>query len=117
MTLKREITIKVTLDQKALITALLAGDMKTFTDQADKIIADTEAEAKMRKLAAMPFKKWHVTRNLDAYVVHEAFVEARTEQEAAQILHTKCDALFDLEIEGEIKTFDDVEYIVEGLAD
>ncbi|MDX5412840.1 MAG: hypothetical protein LPK02_07310 [Rhodobacterales bacterium] len=114
---KHTLTIEVTEEQAHFIQILLSASTDKFDDSAFQAMREIRAKREAEERAKLPMKKWIVSRNLDAYVRHYAEVEARTKAEAQQILNDAEDSLFDLEKEGDIVTFDRVDYCVEGLAE
>lgn len=113
----RRVTLDVTDTQLALINAVIGKDTDAIADISDKSLSDIFEDQARRRLEATLYRNWEVTRNVDAYVRHTAVIRARTEDEAMEILGEKRDALFDLTEEGDVITFDDIDYNVESVGE
>lgn len=107
------VTVEVTEEQAAVIEALLGEDLDTTREIMNDYLIKEKARQRKRAHESLPLKSFRVQRQLDAYVVHEAVVQARTKDEAYDILHNESDNLFNLDEEGEVLTYDDVSYSVE----
>lgn len=106
------VTLKLTEEQLALVTALLGKDAASIEEVSQKLVQQLREEAHKKQMASMPYKEFLIERQQDAYVIHRATIKARTRDEAFNILNGSGnqDSFFNLEEEGDVVIFDDLRY-------